>query len=142
MSSHADISYLFAMKICGLSAFSWAALLALLAPAPLALAQSFNFTFTDLGANVIASGSFTVSAGVVTTGNALVNGIDGFLPGTFANVVPTTFRALDGSDMIIDNLFSGSNPVFNGNGVGFGSGFIDATHYDYGLNIWGNGPGS
>ena len=132
------------MKICGLSAFSWAALLALLAPAPLALAQTqlYSFMFTDGSANMVASGSLNLDtvAGVVTDGSANVVGIDGFRAGTFS-LVPTTFRALDGTDIILDNHLTPSvNPSLNGDGLGFGQGYIDATHYDYGLNIWGNGP--
>ncbi len=135
------------MKTLGSSAFSKAALLALLLPAPLALAQSsYSFTFADGSANVVASGAFDVSAAnVVTAGSATVGGIDGFLPGTFSLVSPTTVRALDGTDIIYNNLITPAlNPVLDRGGLGFANGYYstgpNAGHYNYVLNIFGNSP--
>lgn len=119
------------------SVFSGAALLLLLAPAPAALAQSFDFTFTDGGVN--ATGSFDATAGIVTDGSLTLTGAA--VNGTFTLAAPPTVRGLDGTDIIFDNQFSQSmNPALDSGGLGFGMTEIDSAHYDYVLNIWGNGP--
>jgi hypothetical protein len=117
------------------SAFSGAALLLLLALAPAALAQTFDFTFTDGG--VSATGSFDVTAGIVTDGSLTLTGAA--VNGTFALAAPPTVRGLDGTDIIFDNQFSPTqNPTLDGGGLGFGMTEIDPAHYDYVLNLWGN----
>lgn len=136
-----NIETFFSMKTPGSSKCAKAALLALLLPAPLALAQTLNFTFTDNSSNVLAFGSLDVSGNVVTSGSATVNGIDGFVPGTFNLVSPSPVRALDGTDIIFNNLITPSqNPTLDSGGLGFAEGYLSAGHYNYVLNLWGNSP--
>jgi len=139
------------MNVSKFSAFPCAALLVLLATAPVARAQSYDFTFTD-GGVTLAQGSFdTNSSGLLTDGSFTLTAAAasyGFLlpaaPGTFNLVSPPGMRANDGTDIIIDNVYSSSSdPTLTGDGLGFGNVFNSGTgHYNYLVNLYGNAPGN
>ena len=131
-----------------------AAALTLLASAPVAMAQNYNFTFTSTGMN--ATGTITVVAGVAQLGSINVTDVpveaspstllsaSGSLvpdPGT-----PSTLTLInhDGDDIIFDNIVNlSSDPILNGNGLGFASGpYQDSVHFNTLINLWGNSPGS
>ena len=50
----------------------------------------------------------------------------------------------DGDNIIFDNVVNlSSDPILNGNGLGFASGpYQDSVHYNTLINLWGNSPGS
>jgi hypothetical protein len=102
---------------------------------------TYDFTFT--GGGVVASGWFDAPTlgGVVTDGEVDVTGAA--LNGTFGWVQGPTVRAVDGTDIIFDNVFSpAADPALDGKGLGFANGYMSPGHYDGVVNIWGNSPGN
>jgi hypothetical protein len=142
--------------------FSWigmAAVLMLIAAAPAAVAQTYNFTFTG-GGGMDATGTISIVGGVAQSGSINVTGVPleaaPHTPLTTAAgdlvpdpASPTTLTLInhDGDNIIFDNIVSPGDPsivqVLNGNGLGFASGqYQDSVHYNALINLWGNSPGS
>jgi hypothetical protein len=128
--------------------------LMLLASAPAAVAQIYNFTFTGNG-GMDATGTITISSTVAQSGSINVVNVP-----LEANPSMTTsaagnlltaggdVRDLDGDVITYDTVAypPPSDPVFDGTGVAFASGPAGSDGgtpiYDTLINIWGNGPGS
>jgi hypothetical protein len=130
-----------------------AAALMLIASAPAAVAQVYNFTFSSGGMN--ATGTIDIVGGVAQSGSINVTGVpieaDPSMTITSAGSLlpasgPTDVRDHDGDVVTYDNVVLAGDPIFNGNGLGFGSGFYGydggTPEYDTIINLWGNGPGS
>ncbi|MCE0522119.1 MAG: PEP-CTERM sorting domain-containing protein [Methylacidiphilales bacterium] len=123
--------------------------------AGVAQAQTYDFTFTG-GNGMDATGTFTVVSGVATSGSISVTGVpleaDPSMTTTAAGSLipdpgtpsPLTLTNHDGDNITFDNVVNvASDPILNGNGLGFASGpYQDASHYSTLINLWGNGPGS
>ena len=136
--------------------FSWirrAALLMLLASAPAAVAQTYNFTFT--GNNGInATGTLSMSGGFAQSGSINVTGV----PIEATPSITTTaagnlltlggdVRNHDGDVVTYDTVANPvNNPIFDNVGVAFGSGYfgMDGATPEYNtiINLWGNSPDS
>jgi hypothetical protein len=115
----------------------------LLAVAPVALAQTYDFAFTDLVHGVSATGMIDTTGGLATIGSITISGAA--LDGTFDLVQPqpTSVRGGDGTDIIFNNLvLSSGNPMLDSGGLGFAGGQRDISHFDYVVNLYGNGPGN
>jgi hypothetical protein len=124
----------------------------LAASASPAVAQIYNFSF--IGNNGMdATGTITISGGVAQSGSITVTGVPvEASPSTLISVSgfllpasgPTDAENHDGDVITYDNIVNLANdPIFNGNGLGFGSGpYQDSTHYNLLVNLWGNSPGS
>ena len=126
----------------------WTVLLSLLVSAP-AVAQSFNFTFTDSADQVSAFGSISVTNGVATVGSITVSGPSTYFNetlslATLVSPVTTVTDAIGGDNESFDNLvYPTTNPVFNGNGLGFVSSTTgNNSNPNYWVNLWGNSPDS
>jgi len=140
------------MNASKLSAFPCAALLVLLATAPVARAQDFTFDFNggvsavvevdNLSGNVVTLGNITVTGAALngTFGMAILENFD---PGTNTwSVEPS-----GGSTIQFDNQILSGNPILSNWGLGFSSsstGSNPSTDPNplYALNVWGNGDGS
>lgn len=125
------------------------ALLALavaLAITPAALADSFNYTYTDgtltatgtLSGNLVAPGEYDITSGTISiTGGGAVQGSGGFLlsnPNGPGGTTTNTTLAGGGTYLTYDDLlFTGSNPQLDGNGLLFDLNGVA-------VDIWGNGP--
>lgn len=104
-------------------------------------AQAISYTLDFSGGGVTATGTIDVTGNHDTAGSITVSGAAKNGTFTFAPVSPV--RALDGTDIIFDNVVNiGATHVLTGGGLGFGMNFSDQQHADYVLNIWGNGDGS
>jgi len=143
------------------SRIAMAAVLLLIASAPAAVAQIYTFSFIG-NDGIDASGTITISGGVATSGSInVVNVPLESLPGTTTasgNLLPlsagsaisssqSNVRTQDGTVITYDTVANAlNNPVFDGTGVAFGSGYAglqsSTPSYDTIVNIWGNGPGS
>jgi hypothetical protein len=108
-------------------------------------AAEYTFTFSDPGDGVSAAATFNATGSDVTSGSITVTG--GALPGTFSldsdpgNAV-TSVRSLGGDDSIFDNIYTGTDPAFDNNGLGFSTPLTSPGHANYVVNPWGNGPGN
>jgi hypothetical protein len=135
------------------SRIGMAAVLMLIASAPSGFAQIYNFTFSSGGMN--ATGTIDIVGGVAQSGSINVTGVP--LEATPSTMItsagsllpasgPTDARDHDGDVITFDNVVLGSDPIFTGNGLGFGSGFYGydggTPEYDTIINLWGNSPGS
>ena len=130
------------------------ALAAALAITPAALADSFNYTFTDGGitatgtltATLISPGEYGITGGTITLTGATIDGTGTILADP--NGAGSTYTLQNpansgGANYTIDNLlYPGSDPQLDGNGFNF-----ELTSYTgpsggiFG-NIWGNSPGN
>jgi hypothetical protein len=133
------------------------AVLSLIAVAPAAVAQTYNFTFTG-NSGMDASGTIFVASGVALSGSInVINVPFESFPGTTnasgdlvpdpASPSPLTLVNHDGDDAIIDNIvFPGAPPtdqVLDDDGLGFASGpYQDSVHFNTLINLWGNSPSS
>jgi hypothetical protein len=138
------------------------AALTLIASASVAVAQSYNFTFTG-NDGIDATGTLTISGGVATEGSInVVNVPLESLPGTttaagYLLTAGGDVRDFDGDVITYDTVANPppADPIFDGTGVCFGSSIIDDSIssspaasdggtpvYDTLVNIWGNSPGS
>jgi hypothetical protein len=131
------------------------ALLVLMASAGAAVAQTYDFTFTGSG-GMDASGTIDIVGGVAVSGSINLTGVPleanpstlitasgSLLPASGA----TDARNHDGDVITYDNVVNLSNdPIFDGDGLGFGSGYYGmdggTSEYVTIINLWGNGPGS
>ncbi|HLX96751.1 MAG TPA: PEP-CTERM sorting domain-containing protein [Verrucomicrobiae bacterium] len=129
-------------------------LLMFIASAPAAVAQIYTFTFTG-NDGIDATGTITVSGGVATSGSINVINVPleapPHTPLTTASGDLLTaggdVRNHDGDVITYDTVANPLNdPVFDGTGVCFASGFYGydggTPEYNALINIWGNGPGS
>ena len=130
-----------------------AGVLMLLATAPAAVAQSYNFTFTGQD-GINALGTITISGGVAQSGSISVMNVPleappytplttaagGLLPASG----PTSAGNHNGDVISYDNVANIANdPVFDSAyGLGFGSGQYGPAQYNTLINLWGNSPGS
>ncbi len=129
-------------------------LLMFIASAPAAVAQVYTFTFTG-NDGIDATGTITVSGGVGTSGSINVVNVPLEAPphtplttaaGDFLTAGGDV-RNHDGDVITYDTVVNPlSDPVFDGTGVCFASGFYGydggTPEYNALINIWGNGPGS
>ena len=128
--------------------------LVLIASAPAAVAQIYTFTFTG-NDGIDATGTITVSGGVATSGSINVVNVPleapPYTPLTTAVGDLLTaggdVRNHDGDVITYDTVANPlSDPIFDGTGVCFASGFYGydggTPEYNALINIWGNGPGS
>lgn len=136
--------------------------LLLIASASAAVAQIYTFTFTG-NSGIDATGTITISGGVAQSGSINVINVPlESLPGTTTasgNLLPlsagspvsgsqSNVRTQDGTVITYDVVAFAppSDPVFDGTGVAFASGYAglqsSTPSYDTVVNIWGNGPGS
>jgi hypothetical protein len=128
--------------------------LVLIASAPAAVAQIYTFTFTG-NDGIDATGTITVSGGVATSGSINVVNVPleapPYTPLTTAVGDLLTaggdVRNHDGDVVTYDTVANPlSDPIFDGTGVCFASGFYGydggTPEYNALINIWGNGPGS
>ena len=123
------------------------------APVANAAIQTYDFNFTG-GDGVDASGTITVDNGVADGGTINVTGVpveaDPSMLVTASGSLLTAggdVRDRDGDVISYDTVANPLNdPVFDNNGVAFGSGYYGSDGgtpiYDTVVNIWGNGPGS
>jgi xanthosine utilization system XapX-like protein len=104
---------------------------------------SFNFMSND-GTYKLDGTLITPSngKGPITPSGGSATGTGGLINGVIYSLVPApippanSIRPFRGTDLIFDNqLFPGSDPVLDGNGLVFKA--SDGSSY---LNIWGNGP--
>jgi PEP-CTERM motif len=144
------------------SRFASAVALMLIASAPAAVAQIYTFSFAG-NDGIDATGTITISGGVATSGSInVVNVPLESLPGTTTasgNLLPlsagspipgsqSNVRTQDGTVITYDvaAFAPPSDPIFDGTGVCFGSGYAglqsSTPSYDTLVNIWSNGPGS
>lgn len=131
------------MKCDKLSVFSCCALLLLLALAPSAQAQTFNFIFTSSGMN--ATGTVDLLSGVAQSGTISVSGVPveaspSTLISAAGNLLPGTGVAKNqnGDYLPYDNLVNfANNPILTGNGIDFGSGQYNSDHYNSLIGLWG-----
>jgi PEP-CTERM motif-containing protein len=139
------------------SRIAGAVLLMFIASAPAAVAQIYTFTFTG-NDGIDATGTITTSGGVATGGSINVVNVPLEAPPhtpltTAVGDLLTAggdVRNHDGDVITYDTVANPlSDPVFDGTGVCFASGFygydggIGGTpEYNALINIWGNGPGS
>lgn len=111
---------------------------------------TYDFTFTSGGMD--AAGTIIVENGVAQVGSVNVTGVPieaspNTLISASGSLLPangvTTDIDHDGDDIIFDNLVTMSDPILDGDGLGFGSGqYQDSSHYNTLINLWGNSPGS
>ena len=129
-----------------------AIVLMLVASAPAAFAQIYDFTFTG-GGGMDATGTISISSGVAQSGSISVTGVPlEASPSTLISAAgsllpasgPTDAENHDGDVITYDNVVNlANNPILDGDGLGFGSGpYQDSTHYNTLINLWGNSPGS
>ena len=125
---------------------SWirnAAVLMLLASAPAAFAQTYDFTFTSGGMD--ATGTITVVGGVAQSGSINVTGIPieadpSMLISASGALLPGSGAAQNhnGDNLPYDNLVNfANNPILTGNGIDFVSGQYGPTHYNTLIGLWG-----
>ncbi|HEV2437430.1 MAG TPA: PEP-CTERM sorting domain-containing protein [Verrucomicrobiae bacterium] len=144
------------------SRFASAVALMLIASAPAAVAQIYTFSFAG-NSGIDATGTITISGGVATSGSInVVNVPLESLPGT-TTASGSLLSLSDGSPISISQsnvrdqngdvitydvaaFAPPSDPIFDGTGVCFASGYAglqsSTPSYDTLVNIWGNGPGS
>ena len=118
-----------------------------------AFAQIYTFNFTG-NDGIDASGTITISGGVATGGSINVINVpleaDPSMKTTAVGDLLTAggdVRNHDGDVITYDTVANALNdPVFDGTGVCFASGFYGydggTPEYNALINIWGNGPGS
>jgi hypothetical protein len=136
------------------SRIAMAVMLVLLASAWAAVAQIYTFSFIG-NDGIDASGTITVSGGVATSGSINVVNVPLEVPPhtpltTAAGALLTAggdVRNHDGDVITYDTVANPlSDPIFDGTGVAFASGFYGydggTPEYNALINIWGNGPGS
>jgi PEP-CTERM motif len=126
-----------------LSLIGTAAVLVLLASAPAAATQMYDITFTS-SAGMDATGTISISGGVAQSGSINVTGVPientNMFTAAAGSLVPGSGVGQDhnGDDLPYDNLVNfANNPILTGNGIDFGSGQYDATHYDTLIGLWG-----
>ncbi|HEY1791084.1 MAG TPA: hypothetical protein VGJ73_23245 [Verrucomicrobiae bacterium] len=117
--------------------------------------QTYAFDFSG-GDGVQAAGTITVDNGVAQSGSISVTGVpteanSSILINAAGPLIPDsgapnseTLIDHDGDDIIIDDMvYGGSDPILDGDGLGFASGqYQDSVHYETLINLWGNSPGS
>jgi len=125
-------------------------LAAALAIAPAALADSFNYTFTDgsvvatgtLAGNKVATGEYDITSGTISITGSAIDGTGIFVPvlpnGNFYTGGGTilTFTPLPDTD-----LFIGTNPQIDGNGA-FTFDITSGAGAGDGIALWSNSPGN
>jgi PEP-CTERM motif len=129
-----------------------AALVMLIASAPAAANEIYDFTFTSGGMDATGTISVNTITGMADGGSINVTGVPleadpSTLITASGSLLPasgvTTDSNHDGDDIIFDNLVNIANdPILDGNGLGFGSGQYGPTQYNTLINLWGNSPGS
>jgi hypothetical protein len=129
-----------------------AALVMLIASAPAAADEIYDFTFTSGGMDATGTISVNTITGMADGGSINVTGVPleadpSTLITASGSLLPasgvTTDSNHDGDDIIFDNLVNIANdPILDGNGLGFGSGQYGPTQYNTLINLWGNSPGS
>ena len=147
------------------SRIAMAVMLVLIASAPAAVAQIYTFTFIG-NSGIDASGTITISGGVATSGSINVVNVPLEAPphtplttavGYLNTAAGGDVRNFDGDvygpyDTVVNPL---SDPVFDINGLAFGSSIINGNTtstpvtydggtpvYDTIIGLWGNSPGS
>jgi hypothetical protein len=120
-------------------AFSWTALLVLLLPAPAALAQTYDFTYTDAAGDLVATGNFVDTNGIATAGSVTITNPAGgtLLPITLNYLAPVPgtgpigVEASGGAVFDVDNVvFPTANAVVDYvGGLGFTSSASDTPNY-------------
>ena len=89
-----------------------------------AVATPYDLTGTFGGVSVVGSGDIT--SGLLTSGSITISGAA--FNGTFDWAPPTSDRALDGTDIIFNNLISlSSTPMLDSGGLGFGYDLLAQT---------------
>jgi hypothetical protein len=129
------------------------AVLMLLASAPAAVADIYNFMFTSSGMN--ATGTIDIVGGVAQSGSIYVTGVPlEANPSMFTTAAGDLLTAggdvrdHDGDVITYDTVANPSNdPIFDSQyGVAFGSGYYGSDggtpEYNTVINLWGNSPGS